>query len=197
MALVRQLVLLCLRHNILLKTKYINTNANVIADALSRFQWALFREAAPTADLAPRAATQHVDVLNEEARRLLKQSLASNTWSTYETAVEVLQGSRTIHGLSQVKLPGPSASWQRAGLAGFPITCGWLAVGCCGKTGQHPRAILIHLGSNDICKWKASQLYLDIHLAMLRLHLLMPQTTILWSDMHDAAKEALAWSQLL
>ncbi|XP_046567983.1 uncharacterized protein LOC124276384 [Haliotis rubra] len=53
MNLLRRLILLCFNHNILFKSKYIDTNSNVIADALSRFQFDRFRAAAPEAKAAP------------------------------------------------------------------------------------------------------------------------------------------------
>ncbi|XP_046337870.2 uncharacterized protein LOC124119423 [Haliotis rufescens] len=53
MSLIRQLVLQGLKHNILFKARYITTHDNIIADALSRFQWERFRNAAPSANLHP------------------------------------------------------------------------------------------------------------------------------------------------
>jgi len=50
MSLVRELVLRCLQHNILIKARHIPGVDNTIADALSRLQVPLFRKLAPTAD---------------------------------------------------------------------------------------------------------------------------------------------------
>lgn len=50
MTLLRRMILLCLQNNIHFKARYINTHANIIADALSRFQMSRFRQAAPQAD---------------------------------------------------------------------------------------------------------------------------------------------------
>ncbi|XP_071099206.1 uncharacterized protein [Haliotis cracherodii] len=60
MSLLRRLILLCLQHNILFKASYIPTHANVIADALSRFQWSRFKEAAPRADEIPAHIPQDI-----------------------------------------------------------------------------------------------------------------------------------------
>ena len=53
MCLVRKLVLSCLVHNIVFKAKHIEGSKNIIADALSRFQFGRFRAVAPEADLYP------------------------------------------------------------------------------------------------------------------------------------------------
>ena len=50
MFLVRQLVLICLRHNIRFRARYVPGERNNIADALSRFQASRFRQLAPGAD---------------------------------------------------------------------------------------------------------------------------------------------------
>ena len=50
MSLVRFMVTLCLKHNILFRSRHISSHDNVIADAISRFQWDRFREAAPRAE---------------------------------------------------------------------------------------------------------------------------------------------------
>ena len=49
-------------------------------------------------------------------------------------------------------------------------------------SGKHPRALLIHLGSNDLGHLKSSELYLNIHADLLRLRLLLPDTTLVWSS---------------
>lgn len=46
MALVRRLVLLCMRHNILFRAKHVPGQLNVLADRLSRFQVAEFKKQA-------------------------------------------------------------------------------------------------------------------------------------------------------
>ena len=50
MNLVRKLVLITLKYNILLKAQHISGSLNKIADSLSRCNWQLFRELAPEAD---------------------------------------------------------------------------------------------------------------------------------------------------
>ena len=49
-SLVRKLILVSLRYNILIKGQYIIGKLNCIADALSRCNWQHFRELAPNAD---------------------------------------------------------------------------------------------------------------------------------------------------
>jgi hypothetical protein len=49
MALVRNLVLTTLAHNIIIKSEYIQGKLNVIADSLSRCDWQRFRWLCPTA----------------------------------------------------------------------------------------------------------------------------------------------------
>ncbi|XP_060587839.1 uncharacterized protein LOC132743320 [Ruditapes philippinarum] len=60
MNLVRHLVLVMLTHNISIKATYIPSRKNVIADALSRSQWARFRQAAPEADWQPTQIPSHL-----------------------------------------------------------------------------------------------------------------------------------------
>ena len=63
MSLLRKLVLTCLKHNIMVRSCYINTKANIVSDALSRFQWARFAAAAPNASKVP-SAIRHLLPLN-------------------------------------------------------------------------------------------------------------------------------------
>lgn len=58
--LLRYLVLLCLKLNIWIKAKHIPGNLNVIADALSRFQMARFRQLLPHADLVGYRCPSHL-----------------------------------------------------------------------------------------------------------------------------------------
>ena len=60
MTIVRKLVLTCLKHNILIKAKYIPSKSNSIADCLSRSQWAKFRQLVPTADPWPTPLPQSI-----------------------------------------------------------------------------------------------------------------------------------------
>ncbi|XP_048243000.1 uncharacterized protein LOC124112083 isoform X2 [Haliotis rufescens] len=59
-------------------------------------------------------------------------------------------------------------------------------------TRRSPRALIIHLGSNDLCSVKGSQLYLDMVASILRIQLQLPDTKIIVSSMlprrywHDA-----------
>lgn len=53
MILVRYLVLACLRNNIMVRAKYVESTKNVITDALSRFLIQKFRQLAPYADFYP------------------------------------------------------------------------------------------------------------------------------------------------
>jgi hypothetical protein len=53
MALLRSLVLLCLKNNIQIKSTHIPGYQNSIADSISRFQWEKFRALAPQADKDP------------------------------------------------------------------------------------------------------------------------------------------------
>ncbi|XP_053388430.1 uncharacterized protein LOC128551553 [Mercenaria mercenaria] len=50
---VRHMVLTALKHNMSIKTQYIPSKSNTIADSLSRSQWSKFRTTAPEADLCP------------------------------------------------------------------------------------------------------------------------------------------------
>lgn len=58
MVLVRALVLKSMLHNILFRAEYISTKSNIIADAISRKQWARFRQAAPNARTNPQPIPQ-------------------------------------------------------------------------------------------------------------------------------------------
>lgn len=61
MILVRKLVLVCLRHNILFKAKHISGFKNTLADALSRLQIARFKKLAPAyMDPIPTAIPSHL-----------------------------------------------------------------------------------------------------------------------------------------
>jgi len=53
MLLVRKLVLITLKYNIVIKAEHIPGKTNLIADAISRCQWARFRNLAPEADTHP------------------------------------------------------------------------------------------------------------------------------------------------
>lgn len=53
MDLLRALTLISMKHNFFVRARHVPGVHNVIADALSRFQEARFREAAPTADRDP------------------------------------------------------------------------------------------------------------------------------------------------
>ncbi|XP_048237605.1 uncharacterized protein LOC125372305 isoform X2 [Haliotis rufescens] len=59
-------------------------------------------------------------------------------------------------------------------------------------TRRNPRALIIHLGSNDLCSVKGSQLYLDMAASILRIQLQLPDTKIIVSSIlprrywHDA-----------
>ncbi|XP_048240539.1 uncharacterized protein LOC125373483 [Haliotis rufescens] len=59
-------------------------------------------------------------------------------------------------------------------------------------TRRSPRALIIHLGSNDLCSVKGSQLYLDMVASILRIQLQLPDTKVIVSSMlprrywHDA-----------
>ncbi len=53
MHLVRTMVSICLHNNIIFRSSYISTHHNVVADAISRFQWQRFFRAAPEADRHP------------------------------------------------------------------------------------------------------------------------------------------------
>lgn len=48
-SLLRHLVLLCLKLNVLVRARHVPGVQNVIADSPSRFQWERFRKAAPEA----------------------------------------------------------------------------------------------------------------------------------------------------
>ena len=48
MSFVRQLVLICLRNNIVFKAKHVPGSRNALADALSRFQVQTFQRLAPS-----------------------------------------------------------------------------------------------------------------------------------------------------
>ena len=49
----RSLLLTLIKHNINLRARHIPGASNVIADAISRFQWDRFRKLAPSADQTP------------------------------------------------------------------------------------------------------------------------------------------------
>lgn len=53
MTILRPLILLCIRHNIQIKTIHIPGYQNYTADSISRFQWERFRALAPQADKNP------------------------------------------------------------------------------------------------------------------------------------------------
>ena len=59
MSLVRKLVFITLRYNILVKSQHIFGSSNLIADALSRY-WQRFRQLVPTADREPAAIPDHL-----------------------------------------------------------------------------------------------------------------------------------------
>ncbi|XP_046553789.1 uncharacterized protein LOC124263243 isoform X2 [Haliotis rubra] len=48
------------------------------------------------------STTRHLADLDQEAQRLLQQSLSSNTWATYETVINTLHTFRAAHNLDQV-----------------------------------------------------------------------------------------------
>ncbi|CAG2234123.1 unnamed protein product [Mytilus edulis] len=85
MILVRKLVFISLKHNILIKAQHISGSRNVITDALSRCHWQLFRQLAPQADKEPT-----LEILDVEVEKLVHFSMAKNTWKTYKTALESL-----------------------------------------------------------------------------------------------------------
>jgi hypothetical protein len=60
MALVRNLVLFTLKHNILFRAKYVEGVLNVIADSLSRCDFQLFRALCPNADSHPAQIPAHL-----------------------------------------------------------------------------------------------------------------------------------------
>ena len=60
MSLVRKLVFVTLRYNILVKPQHISGSLNLIADALSRCNWQRFRQLAPTADQEPEVIPGHL-----------------------------------------------------------------------------------------------------------------------------------------
>lgn len=53
MSLLRPLMLMSLKNNIQFKAQHIPGKSNIIADAISRKQWEVFRKEAPSADLNP------------------------------------------------------------------------------------------------------------------------------------------------
>lgn len=53
MSLIRQIMLMTLKNNIQFKTQHIEGKTNIIADAISRKQWDVFRREAPFADIKP------------------------------------------------------------------------------------------------------------------------------------------------
>ena len=54
MYLLRRLVSVCLRFNILFRSKFLSTNENLLCDCLSRYKLKLFHDLAPWADNSPR-----------------------------------------------------------------------------------------------------------------------------------------------
>lgn len=60
MVLVRRLVLLTLKLNMLIKAEHIPGKYNIIADSLSRCDWQRFRKMAPTADYSPTPIPSHL-----------------------------------------------------------------------------------------------------------------------------------------
>ncbi|XP_046565444.1 uncharacterized protein LOC124274178 [Haliotis rubra] len=74
------------------------------------------------------STTRHLADLDQEAQRLLQRSLSSNTWATYETAINTLHTFRAAHNLDQYGLWG-QATWRglsslSQGRGGHPV-CGW------------------------------------------------------------------------
>ncbi len=51
------------------------------------------------------------------------------------------------------------------------------------QTNKAPRALILHLGSNDLGQSTTCGLYHDMFTSLLRIRLLLPTTTIIWSDM--------------
>ncbi|CAG2241119.1 unnamed protein product [Mytilus edulis] len=84
MILVRKLVYISLKHNILIKAQHISGSRNVIADALSRCHWQLFRQGTYS------NAKPTMEILDVEVKKLVHSSMAKNTWKTYKTALESL-----------------------------------------------------------------------------------------------------------
>ena len=64
LALLRQLVLACLRYNILFKARHIAGSKNVLADSLSRLQVEKFRRMSQGMDLAPTQIPVHLQPQN-------------------------------------------------------------------------------------------------------------------------------------
>ena len=60
MKLVRELVVTCLRYNILFRCKHVSGYQNVIADHLSRFQTSEARPLAPWLDMTPANIPAHL-----------------------------------------------------------------------------------------------------------------------------------------
>ena len=68
MSLIRPLVLVCLRHNIQVKSSHIPGNLNEISDSIPRFQWARFRRLVPNADLLPTTVpAEFIQILNQKS----------------------------------------------------------------------------------------------------------------------------------
>ena len=66
MSLIHPLVLMCLRHNIQVKSSHIPGHFNEISDSISRFQWARFRF--PNADLLPTPVpAEFIQILNQKS----------------------------------------------------------------------------------------------------------------------------------